>query len=38
MRYARLVVTAGDAYWLDCALREMCGYGTSVIGCDAEAG
>ena len=38
MRYARLVVTAADEHWLDCALREFCGYGSSVIGCDAEVG
>ena len=38
MRFARLVVTAADEYWLDCALREFCGYGSSVIGCDAEVG
>ena len=38
MRYARLVVTAADRYWLDMALREATGYATSVIGCDAEAG
>jgi formylmethanofuran--tetrahydromethanopterin N-formyltransferase len=38
MRFARLVVTAADDYWLDCALREFCGYGSSVIGCDAEVG
>lgn len=38
MRYARLVVTAADPYWLDAALRELCGYGSSVIGCDAEVG
>jgi formylmethanofuran--tetrahydromethanopterin N-formyltransferase len=38
MRYARLVVTAADQHWLDCALRELCGYGSSVIGCDAEVG
>lgn len=36
MRYTRLVVTAADAYWLDAATRELCGYGSSVIGCDAE--
>jgi len=36
MRYARVIVTAADAYWLDAALREFCGYGSSVIGCDAE--
>jgi formylmethanofuran--tetrahydromethanopterin N-formyltransferase len=38
MRYARLVVTAIDGHWLDCAMREFCGYGASVIGCDAEVG
>jgi formylmethanofuran--tetrahydromethanopterin N-formyltransferase len=38
MRFARLIVTAVDDYWLDCALREFCGYGSSVIGCDAEVG
>ena len=38
MRYARIVVTAIDAYWLEAALRELTGYGSSVIGCDAEIG
>ena len=38
MRYARLIVTAHDDYWLDAALREFCGYGSSVIACDAEIG
>ncbi len=38
MRFARLCVTAIDAHWLDAALREFCGYGASVIGCDAEVG
>ena len=38
MRYARLVVTAEDDYWLDAALRAVSGYGTSVIGCDSEVG
>jgi formylmethanofuran--tetrahydromethanopterin N-formyltransferase len=38
LRYARLIVTAADAHWLDSALRASCGYGTSVIGCDAEIG
>ena len=38
LRYARLVVTAHDPHWLDAAIRAACGYGTSVIGCDAEAG
>ena len=38
MRCVRLVVTAEDEYWLDAALRECTGYGSSVIGCDAEIG
>lgn len=38
MRFARLIVTAADAHWLDAACRAVCGYGCSVIGCDAEAG
>lgn len=38
LRYARLVVTAHDDHWLDAALAAACGYGTSVIGCDAEIG
>jgi len=38
MRYVRLIVTAHDDYWLDAALRALCGYGTSVIACDAEVG
>ncbi len=38
MRYVRLVVTAEDDYWLEAALRALCGYGASVIGCDAEVG
>jgi formylmethanofuran--tetrahydromethanopterin N-formyltransferase len=38
LRFARLVVTAHDAHWLDAAIRAACGYGTSVIGCDAEVG
>lgn len=38
LRYARLVVTAHDEHWLEAALRAACGYGTSVIGCDAEIG
>ena len=36
MRYARLIVSAVDDYWLDAATRELCGYGSSVIQCDAE--
>jgi len=38
MRYVRLLVTAADEYWLDAALRELTGYSSSVIACDAEAG
>jgi formylmethanofuran--tetrahydromethanopterin N-formyltransferase len=37
-RYTRLIVTAADDYWLQTSLRSMTGYGTSVLGCDAEAG
>jgi formylmethanofuran--tetrahydromethanopterin N-formyltransferase len=32
------MVTAHDDHWLDAAIRAACGYGTSVIGCDAEVG
>ena len=38
MRFARLIVTAIDDYWLETALAELSGYGTSVISCDAEVG
>jgi formylmethanofuran--tetrahydromethanopterin N-formyltransferase len=38
LRFARLLVTAHDQHWLDAAMQAACGYGTSVIGCDAEAG
>ena len=38
MRYTRLVVTAHDEYWLAAALRELTGYSSSVISCDAETG
>jgi len=38
MRYCRLIVTAQDDYWLEAALREFCGYSSSVIACDAEIG
>ena len=37
-RYARLVVTAIDAHWVEAAVRAATGYATSVIGCDCEAG
>lgn len=35
-RCARLIVTAADEHWLAAAGGALCGYGTSVIGCDAE--
>jgi len=38
MRYVRLLVTAADEHWLAAACREVTGYGSSVIGCDAEVG
>ena len=38
MRYCRVLVTAFDSYWLEAAVREFCGYSTSVIACDCEAG
>lgn len=38
LRFARLIVTAHDGHWLEAAVRAACGYGTSVIGCDAEIG
>ncbi len=38
MKFARLVVTAVDDHWLEAGLRSFCGYGTSVIQCDAEVG
>lgn len=38
MRYARLIVTAHDDWWLDAAVREFTGYSASVIACDAETG
>lgn len=38
MRYARVIVTAHDEYWLSAALREFTGYASSVIACDAELG
>jgi formylmethanofuran--tetrahydromethanopterin N-formyltransferase len=38
VRYTRLILTAANDFWLEAALRSITGYGTSVIGCDAEAG
>lgn len=37
-RFARLVISAADEFWLNAAVQSMTGYGTSVIGCDAEVG
>lgn len=38
MVYTRLVITAYDDHWLNAATSELCGYGSSVIACDAEVG
>lgn len=38
MKFARLIVTAADEYWLNAAVNETTGYASSVIACDAEAG
>jgi len=38
MCYCRLVITAFDEYWLDAVVTEFCGYSSSVIACDCEAG
>jgi formylmethanofuran--tetrahydromethanopterin N-formyltransferase len=38
LRFSRLIVTAHDDHWLEAAIQTTCGYGTSVIGCDAEIG
>ncbi|HQR41146.1 MAG TPA: formylmethanofuran--tetrahydromethanopterin N-formyltransferase, partial [Gemmatales bacterium] len=38
MYAARLHVTALNEKWLRTAAQVVTGYGTSVIGCDAEAG
>ena len=38
MVYARLCITAHDGHWLGAALRELTGYSSSVIACDAETG
>ena len=34
----RLLITAASVRWAEIAAREVTGYGTSVIACDAEAG
>lgn len=38
MSFARLIVTAETERWVDIAALTFTGYGTSVIGCDLEAG
>lgn len=38
MRYARLILTAANRFWLDAGISAVTGYACSVIGCDAEAG
>ena len=38
MQYARIIVTALNQRWLDAAVAEFSGYGSSVIGCNAEVG
>lgn len=38
MVYTRLILTAFDDHWLAAATNELCGYGSSVIACDAEVG
>lgn len=38
LQYSRILVTAYDDHWLAEAVSAVCGYGTSVIGCDAEIG
>jgi formylmethanofuran--tetrahydromethanopterin N-formyltransferase len=34
----RLIITAATPRWAETAAAELCGYATSVIACDAEAG
>ena len=38
MKYVRLIITADDEYWLEAGLKELTGYSSSVIACDAETG
>ena len=38
MRFTRLIITAVNRRWLQNAVNEVCGYGSSVIACDAEVG
>lgn len=36
--FTRILVTAKNEKWVKIAAQEICGYGTSGIGCDAEVG
>ena len=38
MRFTRLIITAVNRRWLQNAINEVCGYGSSIIACDAEVG
>ena len=38
MVFVKMEITAADRYWVDVATNEFCGYGTSIIACDAEVG
>lgn len=38
LRYVQMIVTAHDEHWLDAAVREFCGYSSSIIACDSEIG
>lgn len=38
MVYTRVLITAINERWVNHAIEELCGYGSSVIACDAEAG
>jgi len=38
MYFARIIVTAYNQSWLETAVAAFTGYGTSIIGCDAEVG
>jgi len=38
MRFTRLIITAINRRWLQNAVNAVCGYGSSVIACDAEVG
>ena len=38
MKFCRVIVTAINQRWLNSAVAEFTGYGSSVIGCDAEVG